>query len=193
VGITIREKEGEVLRKRWPWALAAFFCAALLTAYILVVAYIKVDFVSPLPIIIACGLAPLMAAIGVLLCFGGGLFRRFVCCGFAVIFIGMSPIGLLASAAYNKRSTVLYAQSPQGNNKMVVVQTHGRAYDEVYAICPMRGLWYRQQYSCVAYNQKPIPEDFRWIDEDTVEIKVRRYYYDLVLTSVYDFKTGKVD
>ena len=170
-------------------AVIAFFAAAaLLTAYIFAVAYVKVDFISALPIIFACGLAPVLAAIGFIGCYGGGKIRRALCGFAATVFLCIAPLGFFASMGLNARGTVYVSVSPGGLRRMAAVRAESDIMwgHTVYPICPAWGLWYRQT-ALLRTDRPPVPEDFRWLDEHTVEVNIEHGGSDNLWR--YDFLT----
>jgi|GEM_PF-3930840 len=170
--------------------VALFSAAVLLTVYILIVAYVKVDFISAWPIVIACGLAPVLAAIGFVGCYGGGKIRRALCGFAAVVFLCVSPLGFFASIWFNTRGTVHVSVSPGGLRRMAAVRAESDSMfgHTVYPICPAWGLWYRQT-APIRADQPPVPEDFRWLDKNTVEVNIKHGASDFVYR--YDFLTGE--
>ena len=163
--------------------IALFLAAAVLTGYILIVAYVKVDFISAWPIVIACGLAPVLAAIGFIGCYGGGKIRRALCGFAAAVLLCVSPLGFFASMGLNARGTVYVSVSPGGLHRMAAVKAGGHT---VYPICSVWRLWYNQT-ALLRTDRPPTPEDFRGLDKNTVEVNIEHGSVDNVWH--YDFLT----
>ena len=160
---------------RYALQISLLLLSAMLTTYIIFVAKVKVDFISAWPIVNACGLAPALVAASILLFFRGSTAQRALCIIWAGIFLLVTLCGVLGSVSFNMRKTVLYSDSPGGTHRMAVVQTQVNVLSGkiLYPIFPASGIWYHQTNVLRAYQQ-PTPEDFRWLDESTVEITIAR-------------------
>lgn len=144
-------------------------CIALLSGYIAMVAFVKVDFVSTRPIWIACGLTPILAALFVMLFYGSKKWHRILCSILAVLALCASTFTFMVGAGDNERETIGYAVSPGGRHRVVVVRAH-----EAYVACPMTGLLYWQDD--VWHVNKDVLQEITWRDENTAQLYDRHGY-----------------
>ena len=153
-------------------------CTVLFGAYIAMVAFIKVDFVSALPIQIACGLMPVLAALGVMLFYGGPKWRKALCAVLASLALCASPWALGLGGDYNNRTTIGYSKSPGGTHKVVVLRTSSSGFGRdswvSYVACPVYGLWYKQDNP--EYVDPEALEKIVWIDGHTAQFNDRHNF-----------------
>jgi len=156
--------KGYVPSKNIALKISLVICLALLGAYIAIVAFIKVDFMSVLPIWIACGITPVLAAFCTMLFYGGKKWRKTLCVVLASLALCVSTWTMLTGGDYNSRDIIGYSKSPNNTHKVVVVHTKPSKWD-VYVACPAWGLWYKQN------NAQRVDTDaldhIVWLDENT--------------------------
>jgi len=153
--------------------ISVFACTALLGIYIAMVAFIKIDFVSPLPILIVCGITPVFAAFGVMLFYGGKKWRKALCFVLASLALLASTWTLVIGGANNDRQTIGYSKSPDGTHKIVVLLDIGWGYNSCVA-CPVYGLLYKQDNP--EYVDPDLLQNIVWIDENTAQFDDRNGY-----------------
>ena len=157
--------KGFLPAKRVALKISIAVSTILLGAYIAMVAFMKIDFVSVWPIWFACGLAPMLAAFGIMLFYGGRRFRRILCILLASLALCVSATTFTQSLWNNQRTTIGYSKSPKGTHRLVVMEAGGR-HRTVWIVSPVNGLWYDQKNFEYASNLQKII----WLDEDTAVI-----------------------
>jgi len=172
--------KGFVPGKRKALKASVLICGVLLGAYIAMVAFLKVDFVSVLPIQIACGLAPVLTAFGIMLFYGGKKWRKVLCAVLASLALCASTWTLINGNLYNTRTTIGYSQSPKGTHQIIILACpsnpswFGRDNWTSYVACPMYGLWYKQDNP--EYVNPDVLQNIVWLDEHTAQFNDRNNY-----------------
>jgi len=164
---------GFVPGRRAVLKFSTIICVALLVAYIAIVAYAKIDFESPLPIQIACGLTPVLAAFGVMLFYGGRKWRKVLCAVLASLALAASASTFSAGTGHNNRETIGYSKSPGGTHRIVVVRDLSTKW-KLCVACPMYGMWYKQDNP--EYVAPDVLQNVVWLDEHTAQFSDRNNY-----------------
>ena len=165
--------KGFVPAKRTALKIIIAACTVVLLAYVAIVAFVKVDFISVLPIHIACGLTPVLAAFGVMLFYDGKRWRKILCATLAAMALCISTWTLLMSLWNNYRETVGYSKSPGGTNRVVVLHCNGGFFGfNRDIVSPAYGIWYNQRN----FDYASDPEAIIWLDENTATINANSDY-----------------
>ena len=176
--------KGFVPAKRTALKITIAASSAVLLAYIAVVAFVKVDFISNLPIQIACGITPAFIAFCLMLFYEGKKWRKVLCAILASLALCASTHTLFIGGSFNNRQIVGYSKSPQDSRKVVVVSTinggpFGRDAWESYVACPAWGLWYKQNNA--KYVDPDVLDHIIWLDENTAQFS-NKYGYEQTIT-----------